>query len=182
MLLESGVGVHVGQGVERTGVTAASLYNARQKRSIFLTVFDRYVESSIGARVRRCETLPPREAIKSFFDDILRRSLNDRERKGCLVVNAALEMAPHDPEFRRIVAVVLIRIEIFFLKCIEAGQAEGTVARSMPARTLARHLLGVLMGVRVLARVRPERALLEGIVAPALALLDRAGSRPASMQ
>jgi TetR/AcrR family transcriptional regulator, transcriptional repressor for nem operon len=29
----------------------------------------------------------------------------------------------------------------------------------------------VLMGVRVLARVRPERALLEGVVAPALALL-----------
>jgi TetR/AcrR family transcriptional regulator, transcriptional repressor for nem operon len=29
----------------------------------------------------------------------------------------------------------------------------------------------VLMGIRVLARVRPERALLEGVVTPALALL-----------
>jgi TetR/AcrR family transcriptional repressor of nem operon len=41
----------------------------------------------------------------------------------------------------------------------------------MPAETLSQNLLGVLMGIRVLARVRPERALLEGVVAPTLALL-----------
>jgi TetR/AcrR family transcriptional repressor of nem operon len=37
---------------------------------------------------------------------------------------------------------------------------------------LPQHLLGVLMGVRVLARVRPERSLLEGVVRTALTLLD----------
>jgi TetR/AcrR family transcriptional repressor of nem operon len=47
------------------------------------------------------------------------------------------------------------------------------------AKDLARHLLGVLMGVRVLARVRPERALLEGVVGAALTLLDGAGDRSA---
>jgi TetR/AcrR family transcriptional regulator, transcriptional repressor for nem operon len=44
----------------------------------------------------------------------------------------------------------------------------------LPAEALAHHLLGVLMGVRVLARARPERASLEGVVLPALALLDSA--------
>jgi TetR/AcrR family transcriptional repressor of nem operon len=43
----------------------------------------------------------------------------------------------------------------------------------LPAETLAQHLLATVMGVRVLARVRPERALLEGAVFAALALLDR---------
>ena len=52
----------------------------------------------------------------------------------------------------------------------------------MPAQSITRHLLGVLMGVRVLARVRPERALLEGIVVPALALLDGRDVRPARGQ
>jgi TetR/AcrR family transcriptional repressor of nem operon len=33
-------------------------------------------------------------------------------------------------------------------------------------------LLGVLLGVRVLARTKPDRDLLEGVVRPALALLD----------
>jgi TetR/AcrR family transcriptional regulator, transcriptional repressor for nem operon len=36
----------------------------------------------------------------------------------------------------------------------------------------------VLMGIRVLARVRPERMLLGGVVAPALALLRCGGSAP----
>jgi TetR/AcrR family transcriptional repressor of nem operon len=33
-------------------------------------------------------------------------------------------------------------------------------------------LLGVLLGIRVLARAKPERLLLEGVARPALALLD----------
>ena len=32
--------------------------------------------------------LTAREAIGSFFDDILRRSLGERERKGCMIVNS----------------------------------------------------------------------------------------------
>ena len=81
--------------IERTGLTAASLYNAYgDKRTMFRIALDYYIEKSIGVRIRRCETLPPRDAIRSFFDDILRRSITDRERKGCMVVNSALELAP----------------------------------------------------------------------------------------
>ncbi|MDN7428704.1 TetR/AcrR family transcriptional regulator [Burkholderia sp. AU45388] len=155
-----------------TGLTAASLYNAYgDKRGLFQAALDRYVSESIGNRIRRCEVLPPLEAIHAFFDEILRRSLNDRQHKGCMLVNSALEMAPHDAEFQKIIAGVLTRIEGFFLGCIRTGQLDGTITPSQPAAVLARHLLGVLMGVRVLARVRPEKALLEGVIAPALAQL-----------
>jgi TetR/AcrR family transcriptional repressor of nem operon len=167
--------------IEKTGLTGASLYNAfGDKRALFRAALDHYVGGSIGERIKRCEALPPREAIATFFDEILRRSLNDRQHKGCMLVNSALEIAPHDAEFRKIIAAVLTRIEAFFLRCIETGQAEGTITSSLPAPNIARHLLGVLMGVRVLARVRPDRALLEGAIAPALALLDSTeGSRSA---
>jgi len=159
--------------IEKTGLTAASLYNAYgDKRAMFRSALDHYIETSVGVRLRRCGTLPPREAIRSFFDDILRRSLGDRERKGCMVVNSALEMAPHDGEFRETIVETLKRLESFFLDCIERGQADGTITSSRPAVGLAQHLLGVLMGVRVLARVRPERGLLEGVVSTALAFLD----------
>jgi TetR/AcrR family transcriptional repressor of nem operon len=167
--------------IETTGLTGASLYNAfGDKRALFRAALDRYVERSIGERIKRCEALPPRQAIVTFFDEILKRSLSDRRRKGCMLVNSALEVAPHDTEFRGIIAAVLTRIEMFFLKCIEAGQAERTITCSLPAQNIAHHLLGLLMGVRVLARVRPDRALLEGALAPALALLDGTGARPAT--
>lgn len=158
--------------IEKTGITGASLYNAfGDKRVLYEKALDHYVESSISERIRRCEDLAPYEGITEFFREILNRSLADRQRKGCMVGNAALELAPHDPGFRKIVAAVLVRIEGSFLQCVKAGQADGTITRSQSAEDLAHHLLGVLMGVRVLARVRPERALLEGVVLPALALL-----------
>jgi TetR/AcrR family transcriptional regulator, transcriptional repressor for nem operon len=160
--------------IEKTGITGASLYNAfGDKRALYQRALDRYVEDSIVDRIRRCEALAPREAIDAFFAEIVRRSLDDRQHKGCMLVNAALDVVPNDPGFQRIVAAVLIRVEQFFLGRIEAGQADRTITRSLAAKTLARHLVGVLMGIRVLARVRPERALLEGIVSGALALLDR---------
>ncbi len=159
--------------VAKTGVTGASLYNAfGDKRALYRKALDHYVEDSIGERLRRCAKLPPREAIDNFLAEILKRSLADREHKGCLLVNAALDVAPHDPEFRHAVANVLVRIERFFLQCVKAGQANGTITRARPAEQVAQHLLGILMGIRVLARVRPERALLEGIVSAGLGLLD----------
>lgn len=168
-------GTSVKDLTEKTGLTAASLYNAYgDKRGLFRAALERYTSESIGNRMRRCEGLPPLQAITTFFDDILRRSLNDRQHKGCMLVNSALEVAPHDAEFQKIIAGVLARVESFFLESIAAGQADGTITQSLPADVLARHLLGVLMGVRVLARVRPEKALLEGVIAPALALLGRA--------
>ena len=159
--------------IGKTGLTAASLYNAYgDKRAMFRTALDHYIEKSIGARLHRSESLPPREAIRNFFEDILHRSLGDRERKGCMIVNCALEVAPHDKEFREKIVETLGRLEAFFLGCVERGQADGSIISSMSAVSLAQHLLGVLMGVRVLARVRPERPLLEGVINTALVFLD----------
>jgi TetR/AcrR family transcriptional regulator, transcriptional repressor for nem operon len=158
--------------VAHTGITAASLYNAfGDKRALYEKALDHYVEESIVDRIRRCESLPPLRAIEAFFEEIVKRSLNDRDRKGCMLVNAALDVAPYDPAFRKVVAGVLVGIEAFFQACVRTGQADGTITLSLPAETLAQNLLGVLIGIRVLARVRPERALLEGVAAPALARL-----------
>ncbi len=149
--------------VEKTGVSSASLYNAYgNKRALFGVALEYYEKKLFGERLARYERLAPREGIEAFFDDILRRSIHDPEHKGCMVVNAAMELAAHDREVGEAVANMFRRLEIFFRTCVERGQEEGTITRSKPAGAMAQHLLGVLMGIRVLARVRPERPLLEG--------------------
>jgi TetR/AcrR family transcriptional regulator, transcriptional repressor for nem operon len=164
--------------IEKTGITSASLYNTfGDKRALYERALDRYVEGSVADRVKRCEELAPREAIVSFFSEIVKRSLADRDRKGCMLVNTALDLAPHDPKFQKVVGEVLLRIEAFFKRCARAGQKDGTINSSLSAEELARHLLGVLLGIRVLARVRPDRTLLEGVVRPAIDLLDPNGRR-----
>jgi TetR/AcrR family transcriptional repressor of nem operon len=156
------------------GITSASIYNAfGDKRGLYRRALDHYIEESLGERAHRLEkTHPPRELIGAFFEEIIECSLEDQQRKGCMLVNSALELAPHDREAQKVVAGVLVEGENFFRRLIQAGQKDGTIATSQPADDLARLLLGVLLGIRVLARVRPERELLEGLARPVLALLD----------
>jgi TetR/AcrR family transcriptional repressor of nem operon len=158
----------------RMGIAGASLYNAfGDKRSLFREVLHRYSERSTRERIARLEsTYPPKEAIHAFLGEIVERSVAG-DRRGCLLVNTALELAPHEPELAAEVAARLGEIEAFFRRAVTAAQVEGSVPPDCDPADLARLLLGVTLGMRVLARSNPQRELLEGIARPALALLDR---------
>jgi TetR/AcrR family transcriptional regulator, transcriptional repressor for nem operon len=124
--------------IEKTGVTGASLYNAfGDKRAIYQRALEHYVEVSVADRMRRCEKLPPRRAIGAFFEEIVKRSVGDPDHKGCMLVNAALDVAPHDEAFREAIDVVLQRLEAFFLKCVREGQKDGTISVGMSADDLS---------------------------------------------
>ena len=159
---------------DKMGISGPSLYNAYgDKRALFAQALEHYVDHSARALIKRLETsLPPKQAVRRFIEEIIDRSVNDRERRGCFLINSALEVAPHDRQLGALIADRLAEIEAFFYRSIKAAQAEGAVPRNRVARDLARLLLGVLLGIRVLARSKPERALLQGVARPALALLD----------
>jgi TetR/AcrR family transcriptional repressor of nem operon len=159
---------------DKMGISAPSLYNAYgDKHALFVQALERYLDRTTRARIKRLEdSLPPKQAVRQFIEEIIARSVNDRERRGCFLINSALEVAPHDKELGTLIAGRLAEIEAFFHRSIKAAQAEGEVPRNRGAKDLARLLLGVLLGIRVLARSKPERALLEGVARPALALLD----------
>jgi TetR/AcrR family transcriptional repressor of nem operon len=158
----------------KMGIVGASLYNAfGDKRALFRRALDRYVDRGFGDRAARLErSLPPRAAIQAFFDDVIERTVNDPERKGCLLVNSALDVGPHDPEFHRLIRKTLKRVEAFFGRCVAAGQLNGTISTAHSAEDLGRMLLAILLGIRVLARSRPQRGVLEGLLRPVSALLD----------
>src|SRR5438552_622874 len=98
----------------RMEMTGASLYNAfGDKRALFRRALEHYLAQGFDKRVRRLEgQFAPRQAIEAFFGEIIAHSLNDKRHKGCMLVNAALEVAPHDPELRQVVAD--------FQRCAEA--------------------------------------------------------------
>lgn len=159
---------------ERMGISGTSLYNAYgDKRALFLSALARYAARSMRERIARLESGGrPKEAIRSFFAEIVERSLADRDRKGCMLVNSALDVAPHDAEIGKVVGAYLDEIRAFFRRTIEAGRSAGQLPRNLDADAVSAHLLGVLMGIRVLARTIPDRALIESVARPALDLLD----------
>jgi TetR/AcrR family transcriptional repressor of nem operon len=156
------------------GICGTSLYNAfGGKRALFEQALERYLEGSTRERIRRLEkTLPPKQAPRAFIEEIIARSLSDRDRRGCFLINSALEVAPHDTELGAIIAARLGEIEDFFRRCVVAGQRDGSIPATRDAADVARLLLGVLLAIRVLSRAKPDRELLEGVARPALAMLD----------
>lgn len=157
---------------EQMGITAASLYNAfGDKRALYRQALDHYLQLSVHDRIRRLERLPPYPAIRAFFNEIIERSVSDKQRRGCMLVNSALELAPHDNEFQKIISKELTVIEHFFRERIVAGQRDGTITSLKQADELAKLLLSVLLGIRVLARTRPQRSVLEGAVKSILSFL-----------
>jgi TetR/AcrR family transcriptional repressor of nem operon len=150
-----------------------SLYNAYgDKRTLFTRSLERYASRSMRERIARLEERhQPKQAIRAFIAEIIDRSLKDPDRKGCLLVNSALDVAPHDAEIGAVVAGYLDEIRGFFRRNLEAARRAGAVPRGLDPDRVAGHLLGVVAGIRVLARTGAGRRVLEDVARPALELL-----------
>jgi TetR/AcrR family transcriptional regulator, transcriptional repressor for nem operon len=158
---------------ERMGITGASLYNAfGDKRSLYRQAFNYYLDRTVRELIPHFEKLPPIAAIRAFFGEIVEHSVNDKQQRGCMLVNAALEVAPYNPEIATLVAKEMVFIEGFFRRCVEVGQQDGSITAARPADELAKLLLSVLFGIRVLARTRPQREVLEGAATGVLTLIS----------
>lgn len=158
---------------EAMGLGQASVYNAfGDKRALFTQCLDRYLDANMRARIARVEkSLPPRQAIEAFLTEIVERSLETR--LGCLLANAALEVAPHDAEIAAVVAERMGELEAFFRRCVEAGKRDGSISPDVDPADAAGLMLTTVMGMRVLARGFPNRTVLEGTVRQALSVLGK---------
>ncbi|MDE2581915.1 MAG: TetR/AcrR family transcriptional regulator [Rhodospirillales bacterium] len=153
------------------GLGTASLYNGfGDKRGLFIRALDRYLDRTMRALITRIEhTLPPRAAIGACLEHILETSLDDP--RGCLLINTATELAAHDPDIGQEVASRFHELEAFFCRAIESGQRDGSIRPEPCAADLARLLVAVVIGMRVLARSRPDAELLRGASRQAMAAL-----------
>lgn len=159
---------------DQMGIGGASLYNAYgDKRALFAKSLERYATRSMRDRIARMEERHrPRQAIRAFLAEIIDRSVRDPDRKGCLLVNSALDVAPHDAAIGKVVAGYLGELRAFFQRNLQAARAAGQVPHSLDPEEAAGHLLGVLLGIRVLARTGATRRELEAVARPALRLLE----------
>ena len=159
--------------VAATEVNRGSLYTAfAGKRTLFLEALRHYDQvHRAGFLDGLARDHAPREAIIAAFEAAGRQDGRDGTPGGCLLVNTMLELAPHDPEIRAFVLGCLKEVEDFFCTMIEAAQAEGTVEPTLAARETAQALLGLFLGLRVLARSTARRSAVDAIIYQAQAML-----------
>jgi len=159
--------------VDTMGLNRGSIYAAfGNKRSLFLKTlahYEHHHRQAWFAALRQRHT--PRGAILSVFEGAIAAALSDRGRFGCFLVNSAIELSLHDDDIAQVVAEGLTSTETSFRDLIVEGQRTGEIPRHADPAKTARVLLGLLVGLRVLARGRPERPLLEALADQAAELL-----------
>ena len=143
------------------------------KRALFLATLNRYGETRAS---RLAETLyessSARDAIKEVFERTLDGLVGGNRRRGCLLANSAVELAPHDPE----VAAKILRYGRRDEEAFHAALVRARLSGEIPARhdplALARFLSNGLQGLRVSAKAGAERATLEDVVRVTLSVLE----------
>ncbi|MEI8144967.1 MAG: TetR/AcrR family transcriptional regulator [Alphaproteobacteria bacterium] len=165
-------GTSVRDLAEVTGLQAPSLYNAfGDKRALFAAVLERYAERFMRERVARLEAMDdPKAAIIAFLDELIERSVADPDGRGCLLVNSALEVAPHDPELAVLIGRHLDDVRAFFERSLTRIAAAGLLRAEVTPADGAAHFLALVLAIRVASRMRPDRDHLTAMMRPALTL------------
>ncbi|WP_082407594.1 TetR/AcrR family transcriptional regulator [Mesorhizobium sp. 1M-11] len=153
-------------------ITGASLYNAfGDKRSLFRRCLHAYVDTYARKRIAELDASDdPIRGIRAFFDDLVKASL--RDRRGCLLVNSAMEVAPWDAEFATLIEQCLLEIEDGFYRALKRLPVSGPRQSPGNERSTARLMLSTVMALRVLARAGGEEERLRSIARSAVALAE----------
>lgn len=155
------------------GINRGSIYSTfGDKRALFIQALRRY---DTIHRYDWAETLgrahSPVQAIVGIFEEAIDVALERGGRSGCLLVNTALELSPHDAEISEIVENAFSEMETFFGRKVREGQDCGDVPAHVQPVEAARALLSLFIGLRVLACGRPREAVLRSIAHQAEAMI-----------
>ena len=165
-------GISIEDLVQCTGIGRGSLYDTfDDKHSLYLAALDWYLASTrVQTTALLDQTGTLREVLEQLFQTYIDILLSDPAHRGCFLVNATVEMAPHDPEVNQIVQSALQEIEEGFYRLLIKAQVEGSLSWTQDPHQLAHFLSGTLVSIRVLARAKLGRRVLQDVVKTANAV------------
>ena len=160
--------------LQAIGINKGSFYNAfGSKKALFTKSLLKYEQEQRRDYLRQLEQLEdPVLAIHTLFNDMIKQSQADLDKKGCFLVNTALDLPNHDDETGNSVKKGLQDTESFFERQIKLGIKKGTIPKHINPAQNAKGLFTLLVGLRVLARGVYDKNSLNAIKAQALGLIQ----------
>ncbi|MFJ2957666.1 TetR/AcrR family transcriptional regulator [Streptomyces sp. NBC_00669] len=160
--------------VEALGIARASIYGTfGSKHDLYLAALARYQRARddqvLEALSRPGPALP---AVRALVTDFAEQAAGDDLRRGCFVTNTAVELAPHDTAAARRVEVSWDALETALTSALLRARADGELAAGRDPRGLARMLLVLLQGIRVVGKAGGDAERARDAAAQALTLLD----------
>ena len=160
--------------VDGLGISRSSLYDTYvDKHTLFIKALAYYqCSASSGMCNIVSGAASAKDAIKQLLELTTGELLDDKQQKGCFMVNAEVEMAPHDAEVSKIVCDNEKLIEDAFYGAIKKGQSTGEIPADKDARALARFVFNNVKGIRVSAKATTDKNFFKDIIQLTMSVLD----------
>lgn len=155
-------------------INRGSLYDTfGGKRELFLKAMDRYcMGGGIGSGISILKQPGPAlPLIRRFINHMLNFGLSDPLRRGCMITNTVMELAPHEKDIAGKVAGRLQMAEGAFFELLSRAKREGELAQDKDPRALARVLVTVMQGTIVMIKARTPASVVRQTARAALAIL-----------
>ena len=157
------------------GISRSSLYDTyTDKHTLFIKALENYQQiSAVKIQEIIDHPGPAKETIRRLIDMFTEGLLTGRQRKGCFLVNAGVEVGPHDKVVNNLVCRNDQQMEEIFYQVIEQGKKTGEIKNPRDTRTLARFIFNTVKGLQVTAKSTSDKSVFNEIVLLAVSILDQ---------
>jgi len=156
--------------VDGLGINRSSLYNTyTDKRTLFTKSLKMYQQQRTGVMISTLQqSRNIAETIKLIFNNIIEEDMADTTKKGCFMVNTAVELSMQDAEINDIVNANNQSVEDALTVAIEKGRQNGQVLNPLSSRAVAQFIFATISALRVTARSGAGKKVMQNIADVAL--------------
>ena len=160
--------------LNHTGISSSSLYASfGDKHDLFCAALDRYraiEREQFAAILTASQAIRP--TLNDLYAALIDTLLLDDGSRGSFTLNAAIELGGRDSPVLDRLRQHFTDISAILEGRLSAAQASGEINATQPAADLAHYSLFGLYTLATMARIYPDRALLESMAKMHLAILD----------
>src|ERR1700744_103190 len=116
--------------VDGLGISRSSMYDTfGDKHALFIRALENYKKiASEEMRVIVDNASSAKDATRKMLEYTVAELLRDDQHRGCFMVNAAIEMAPHDQQINTMLCENDRQLEGYFNEAIKKGQENGEIS------------------------------------------------------
>ena len=160
--------------VDGLGISRSSMYDTfGDKHTLFMKALENYKKMATAEMKAIVDNAPTaKEAIRRMFEYTVAELLRDDQHRGCFLVNAGVEMAPHDAEVSKMLCENDKQLEKYFNEAIKTGQSNGEISNEQSSHALAQFILNSIKGIRVTAKSGADKKVFRDIVEVTMRVLN----------
>ncbi len=160
--------------VNHMGISTASLYDTYgNKEQLFSKAFENYRKSSIeGLKHFLQSHSEVKEGFRKLFELAVDEAINDKEKKGCFVVNTTTELIPNDSNLIHILKKNKANLEQIFLDYLSLGVKKGQVSANKDLKAICSLLYIFYNGLRVVTKIEASKVKFDNSIDVFLSILD----------